>query len=162
MKTKEHLPILGVGPFYVASILLLTFLAVLGRKLPFLSSGNLVKFRIPLMILGGLCIGLAAWIWIQAVLIAKLDAHIKRNQLLTTGIYAWVRNPVYTAFMLLCTGITLLIGNAWFFILPFLYWGLLTVLMKNTEEKWLKDRYGNEYTEYCKKVNRCWPWIPRG
>lgn len=32
-----------------------------------------------------------------------------------------------------------MVGNAWFFILPFLYWGILTVLMKVTEEKWLKD-----------------------
>lgn len=20
--------------------------------------------------------------------------------------------------------------------------------------------YGNDYVEYCRKVNRCWPWIP--
>ena len=33
-------------------------------------------------------------------------------------------------------------------------------LMKATEEKWLSDLYGSEYGEYCKRVNRCWPWLP--
>ena len=28
------------------------------------------------------------------------------------------------------------------------------------EEKWLRDMYGKEYEDYCKRVNRCWPWLP--
>ena len=50
-------------------------------------------------------------------------------------------------------------------LLPFLfffYWIFMTVLMKYTEEKWLKNLYGREYEEYCRRVNRCIPWIPKG
>lgn len=46
-------------------------------------------------------------------------------------------------------------------ILPFLYWFFMTILMKNTEEKWLYELYGEEYKEYCRRVNRCIPFPGR-
>ncbi|WP_341349316.1 methyltransferase family protein [Pseudoramibacter alactolyticus] len=104
---------------------------------------------------------LGVFIWIQAVVVSRVDDHIKKNYLTTTGIYAWVRHPIYAAFMILCTGVLLMVGNAWFLILPFVYWLFMTVLMKNTEEKWLRRLYGQEYEVYCERVNRCWPWPPK-
>ena len=52
--------------------------------------------------------------------------------------------------------------DLFFLILPFAYWLFLTILLKNTEEKWLRELYGKEYEEYCRRVNRCWPWFPKG
>lgn len=161
MKKYEHLPIFGIGPAYVVSILLPTLVAALLRDHHVFASGRLITLRIPLLMIGVLFIILSAFIWIQAVIVSKLDENIQKNHLVTSGVYAWVRNPVYSAFMFLCIGILLVVGNAWFFILPFLYWWLLTALMKHTEEKWLKDRYGKAYIEYCRNVNRCWPWMPK-
>lgn len=152
---------LGVGPIYVCSITLLTLAAVLTRKLAVFSSGELEKIHIPLAILGICLMAFGVFMWIQAVVVSKVDDHIKKNYLATTGIYAWVRHPIYAAFMILCTGVLLLVGNAWFFILPFVYWLFMTVLMKHTEEKWLKRLYGQEYEAYCERVNRCWPRPPR-
>lgn len=45
----------------------------------------------------------------------------------------------------------------------FLVWksAAMTILMKETEEKWLAKLYGQEYRDYCKKVNRCLPWFPK-
>ena len=63
--------------------------------------------------------------------------------------------------MIACTGVILLIGNLYFLILPFVFWGFMTVLMKHTEEKWLRRTFGQPYDEYCKKVNRCIPWRRR-
>lgn len=34
-------------------------------------------------------------------------------------------------------------------------------LMTATEEKWLRGKFGKEYIEYCKKVNRILPWISK-
>ena len=141
MKKYEHLPIYGIGPVYVVSILLPTIIAILLRSIPVFTSGKLIILRIPRAIIGALFIILAAFIWIQAVIISRLDENIKKNHLVTSGVYAWVRNPIYSAFMILCTGILLVAGNAWFFILPFYYWWLLTVLIKRTEEKWLQKKY---------------------
>ena len=38
---------------------------------------------------------------------------------------------------------------------------ILTIVLKNTEEKWLLDLYGEEYARYKKHVNRCIPWFPK-
>ena len=46
-------------------------------------------------------------------------------------------------------------------LLPFLYWGFMTIFMKLTEEKWLYNLYGEECAAYCKKVNRCIPWFKK-
>ena len=40
-------------------------------------------------------------------------------------------------------------------------WFILTVVLINTEEKWLLKVYGDEYAEYKKRVNRCIPWFPK-
>ena len=159
--TKEHLPLYGVGPLYVFVMAALTLSAVLCRNTTLFSGGRLIAWRTPLTILGALLIALGIYMWIQAVFVAKVDDGIRENRLVTTGIYAWVRNPIYSAFLIACTGVLLIAGNAWFFILPFLYWLLMTVLMKGTEEKWLRKQYGKEYEDYCRQVNRCWPWFPK-
>ena len=161
VKKEQHLPFLGIGPIYVISILFLTLIALLLRDHPVFAAGRLNLLRVPLIIIGVLVILMSVFMWIQAVLVSKLHENIKENHLLTSGVYAWVRHPIYSAFMLLCTGLLLLAGNACLFVLPLIYWGLLTVLIMHSEEKWLKDLYGNEYLEYCRKVNRCWPWKPQ-
>lgn len=161
MKKKEHLPLLGVGPIYVMTIILPTTVCIYLNTLPAFASGKLSVLHIPLIIIGSFFLILSVFVWIQAAVISKLDENIKKNVLVTSGIYAWVRNPIYSAFMMLCTGVLLVVGNVWFIGLPILYWLWMTVLMKHTEEKWLLKKYGDEYSTYCKKVNRCWPWIPK-
>ena len=161
MKTQKHLPVFGVGPIYVLTIAVLTFAAYRMRDLPALSSGRIDAPRKPLLILGVILIVMGVFLWFQAAVVSRLLDGIVKNRLITTGIYAWVRNPLYTAFMIACTGVIFMAGNLWFFFLPFLYWGFMTVLMKRTEEKWLRNLYGKQYDDYCSRVNRCWPWFPR-
>jgi protein-S-isoprenylcysteine O-methyltransferase Ste14 len=158
MKKKEHLPLFCVGPIYVYSIAILTLLAFISRNLSVFEAGKLTSIKSLLIILGSILIIAGAIMWIMAVIVSKVDDNIKKNHLVTTGIYAWVRNPIYSAFMIANTGIILIIGNAFFFVLPFVYWLFMTVLMKHTEEKWLRNLYGQEYEDYCKRVNRCIPW----
>ena len=50
-------------------------------------------------------------LWIYAVPISKIDDGIKENRLVTTGAYALVRNPIYSAAMIACTGVILIIRN---------------------------------------------------
>ena len=161
MKTQKHLPIFGVGPIYVLTIAVLTFAAYRMRNLAALSSGRIDVLRKPLLILGIVLIVLGVFIWFQGAVVSRLLDGIVQNRLVTTGIYAWVRNPLYAAFMFACNGVVLMAGNLWFFFLPFLFWGFMTVLMKLTEEQWLRDLYGKQYDDYCSRVNRCWPWFPR-
>ena len=90
-----------------------------------------------------------------------LVKSIKSNQLKTNGAYAFVRNPCYAVFFLGSTGSLLIAHNPVLLILPVLFWLEMTIVLKNTEEKWLEELYGQEYIDYCKKVNRCIPWFPK-
>ncbi|MBO5496329.1 MAG: isoprenylcysteine carboxylmethyltransferase family protein [Oscillospiraceae bacterium] len=161
MKKQEHLPVYGVGPLYGCAVAALTLAAVLMRDLPLFASGRLEGPGPLPVVLGSILIAAGIALWIYAVPISKIDDGIKENRLVTTGAYAIVRNPIYSAIMLACTGVILILGNAWFLFLPFIFWLLMTVLMKATEEKWLRELFGREYDDYCRRVNRCWPWFPR-
>ena len=47
--------------------------------------------------------------------------------------------------------------NLWLLILIPAHWVILTIVLKNTEEKWLLEVYCNEYSDYKKRVNRLVP-----
>ena len=76
----------------------------------------------------------------------------------TDGIYAWVRNPMYSGWWMLITGISLMWHNIFLIPVIVINWGIMTVVLKATEEKWLHELYGQKYEEYCKCVNRCIPF----
>lgn len=159
MSKKEHLPIYGVGPIYVAVIIVCTVVGIGLSALGVLPYVILESTKLLFLIVGILFVLLGIYFWVSAIFQSKLDSNIRSNTLITTGVYAYVRNPIYSAFLLACTGVLLIYGNVLLLVLPFFYWGFMTVLMKNTEEKWLMELYGKEYQEYCKRVNRCIPWF---
>ena len=155
---KDHLPILGVGPLYVITIVMITNISIIFSTTRFIHVITFINMRWIFILIGILCFVIGITLWLRAVIIDRLDAHIIKNELVTTGVYAYVRNPVYSAFMFVCTGVLLIYGNLVLLLLPIIYWGFMTVLMKSTEEKWLEDLYGQEYIQYLQRVNRCIPW----
>ena len=155
---KGHLPILGVGPLYVVTIILMTIISITLSATGIIPVITFANFQWIFILIGILCFIIGITLWLKAVIIDRLDAHIIKNELVTTGVYAYVRNPVYSAFMFVCTGVLLIYGNLVLLVLPIFYWGFMTVLMKLTEEKWLEDLYGKEYIQYRQRVNRCIPW----
>ena len=155
---KGHLPILGVGPLYVITIILMTIISIILSATRFIPVITFTNMRWIFILIGILCFIIGITLWLKAVIIDRLDAHIIKNELVTTGVYAYVRNPVYSAFMFVCTGVLLIYGNLVLLVLPIIYWGFMTVLMKLTEEKWLEDLYGKEYVQYRQRVNCCIPW----
>lgn len=160
MNTQKHLPLYGVGPIYGIVVIALTAAGIVLSAFGRLPSGRYAGFLVPANSLAALLIVFGITLWIKAVIQSKIDNNILKNHLVTTGVYAWVRNPIYSAFLFACTGALLLAHNLWLLLLPPLYWAFLTVLMKRTEEKWLLAQYGAEYKDYCKRTNRCIPWFP--
>lgn len=155
---KGHLPILGVGPLYVVTIILMTIISITLSATGIIPVITFANFQWIFILIGILCFIIGITLWLKAVIIDRLDAHIIKNELVTTGVYAYVRNPVYSAFMFVCTGVLWIYGNLVLLVLPIIYWGFMTVLMKLTEEKWLENLYGKEYVQYRQRVNRCIPW----
>ncbi len=161
MKNKEQLPLYGVGPIYGIGISAISILFMILSRKSVLSSGTIPSLKIPFAVLAVMFIICGIVIWISAVIVSKIDDGIKTNTLVTNGIYAHCRNPIYTAITFVNIGALLFMNNLWLLILPIVYSLFMTVLMKNTEEKWLYGMFGEEYALYCKKVNRCIPWFKR-
>lgn len=160
MKKKEHLPFFGIGPFYVGIVVLMTVAGMILSSRGYLDSGLISWARLPMLVLGIVMIVLGAVIYGSALFMSRIDDGIRNNRLVTDGIYAWVRNPLYVGCMFVCIGILMTAGNVWLLVLPLIFWWLMAVMMKHTEEKWLHELYGKEYDEYCRRVNRTWPWVP--
>ena len=158
---KNHLPLYGVGPVYVAVIITVTMAGILLSQFKIIAYLSFPIIRMVLLMIGFLLVAVGAALWFLAVFRAKIDDGITNNHLVTDGVYALVRNPIYSTFLSVCTGTLMIYGNLWLLILPVMHWLFLTVLMKCTKEKWLKNLYGAEYEEYCRRVNRCIPWLPK-
>ena len=156
-QTKKHLPMYGVGPLYVSIILITTIIFIFLSYLNYIPSYNIKELSTSIIMLGIILIIVSIYMWCKAVIKDNIDKYIIKNKLLTTGIYSYTRNPIYSAFTILSLGLILIANNCFLLILPVLYYLFLTVLMILTEEKWLKEVFGSEYEEYKKKVNRIIP-----
>ena len=159
-ENQEHLPVMGVGPVCIAIMIAFTAAGIALVKFNMLTSGDVGGGVITVLfvIAGILCIAGGIILWYAAVFSAKIDITIKSNRLETGGVYAIVRNPIYSAFLFICIGALLFCRNWYVLILPPLFWAYLTVFMKLTEERWLSERFGEEYKAYSKRVNRFIPW----
>lgn len=151
----------GIGPYLIYGIAILNavviFLTSYVFKIGILEEAWVLVFRIA----GGIMIALGTLVWFIAAVLSGMDENITENKLKTNGIYAWVRNPMYTGGWFIMIGISFMWHNYWMIPMIVMDWAILTIVLKNTEEKWLLDLYGEEYVRYKKHVNRCIPWFPK-
>jgi protein-S-isoprenylcysteine O-methyltransferase Ste14 len=77
-------------------------------------------------------------------------------EMITTGIFAISRNPLYLGGVLFLAGISLLFNFVWGLIslLPSFVAGHFLLIAP--EEKYLSARFGERYRAYASKVNRWW------
>ena len=158
VKEGQKLPLFGVGPYIVYGMAAVTTVGIIlfcyVFKIGILSAPWTYIFRV----VGTVLITLGAVIWFIGAVRSGMDENITENRLKTDGIYAWVRNPMYSGWWFIITGISLMWANAWLLAIPVINWALMTVALIHTEEKWLLDLYGEEYAQYKRQVNRCIPW----
>lgn len=157
MNDNNHLPVFGVGPYVIGLILVITilgFVLSIHYVIPVFKSNLFI-----LSVFGFLLIVIGTIFWLSANVSSNIDSNIKNNQLVTTGIYSKVRHQIYVAFLYAITGSILIFDNLFLLFLPVIYWLFLTVVIKNTEEKWLIEWYGDYYLLYSKKVNRFIPKV---
>ena len=148
---------------------LLTF-AMLGFLLPFvwmatswLSFADYPSHLMPLL-LGSTC--LAAGLWLFHRSHADLGTNwsitlqLRANHsLVTRGVYAHVRHPMYSALFLYSIGQVLALPN-WLagasYLVPFT---LLFALRVGAEERMMLDTFGAEYSAYAARTKRIIPRI---
>ena len=159
-KESGHLPFFGIGPLYVGLVCGLTAAGVWASDSGLLESGLVPGLKVPMRV-AGVLVGLTGLIiWLLALVGSRIDDGIRNNRLVTDGIYAWCRNPLYTGWMFMAIGVAMLWYNLWLMVLPLVFWWLMGFMMRRTEERWLRRLYGAEYDAYCRRVNRVWPWFP--
>ncbi len=75
------------------------------------------------------------------------------DKLITAGIFAFSRNPIYVAFGFVLLGQFLLFSN--WILLVYLIAGIwLFQRQVLREEEYLRKHYGQQYSEYCQRVRR--------
>lgn len=158
---KNKMPIFGVGPIYVGVCLILTIAGIILNKVGLIKTGQIRGNNLIFALISAIFIIFGIYLWIGAVVVKKINQKVKEEKLITDGVFSIVRNPVYSAFLFIFTGILIYQKNAWLLILPFIYWLFMSILMKKTEEVWLKEKFKNEYEDYMKKVNRVIPWLKK-
>jgi protein-S-isoprenylcysteine O-methyltransferase Ste14 len=77
--------------------------------------------------------------------------------LITTGIFAWTRNPIYVSLDLLPIGTFFVEGRLIFLLLAVVNVALFHQLIRR-EERFLVDPYGDAYRDYCARVGRYVKW----
>lgn len=75
------------------------------------------------------------------------------DKLITTGVFAFSRNPIYVAFAFILLGQFLIFSN-WILLvyISAAIWLFHRQVLR--EEDYLKKHYGKEYLEYCDRVRR--------
>ena len=108
---------------------------------------------------------------IMAITIRSLSAHRafgdeiyrseEESKLVTTGPYAYTRNPLYLSSTILFIGWTLLLRLTFLLIVTTLFLPLFVRAAKWEEEE-LTDRFGEEYLSYKERVPFFLPRLRRG
>lgn len=81
------------------------------------------------------------------------------KELVVSGFYQYVRNPMYVGALLIQVGNIIWFGS----LAQAVYWLFLFIgfnlFIRANEEPYLRKTFGARYEEYCEEVPR---WIPRG
>lgn len=81
------------------------------------------------------------------------------HQLVTDGIYSFIRHPIYTSYILLFLGFCLMLQSLWgsglLLMLCVVWFGNRIAI----EEQMLEERFGEEYHSYSQQTKRLFPYI---
>jgi protein-S-isoprenylcysteine O-methyltransferase Ste14 len=118
---------------------------------------------------------LLAWLGVPTLILSlwlfsRSNADLGRNwsaslkvreghQLVTGGVYRYVRHPMYSSFLLLGIAQFLLVPN-WLAGTSGLAGTVLLVLLRlRREEAMMLDQFGDPYRDYCERTPRIIPWL---
>jgi protein-S-isoprenylcysteine O-methyltransferase Ste14 len=82
----------------------------------------------------------------------------KATYLVRQGVFSFTRNPMYVGLLLVLIGWGVWLQSASVWIVPPLFWMIITYGQIAAEERALHRLFGDSYTEYCREVPR---WVGR-
>ncbi|MDR3391114.1 MAG: isoprenylcysteine carboxylmethyltransferase family protein [Sulfuriferula sp.] len=94
----------------------------------------------------------AAWtIWRHRTTVNPYKAAVT---LVTCGPFAYTRNPIYVADMLVYLAATVLMGSVWPLCFVPAVWAIMRYAVIAHEEAHLTAKFGQAYVDYCARVRR--------
>jgi protein-S-isoprenylcysteine O-methyltransferase Ste14 len=150
----DHPKITLDAPVLLLPAILLAFALQLLLPLPFFPS---LPSRIigTILFLGGFALGFPA---LRGMLKARTspNPHHPVNALVRDATYRFTRNPMYLGMLISYAGLFIFFQDPWFILfLPVLFW-LFTSLVIIPEEKYLEEKFGQDYLKFKSRVHR---WI---
>lgn len=90
-----------------------------------------------------------------------LMPNVPTERLVGTGLYRYVRNPMYVGDVVVLIGEAVLFWSVDMTLYTFVVWLGFDLFIRLYEEPTLRRRHGEEYERYCARVRRWWPRIPQ-
>ena len=108
-----------------------------------------------ILIIAGIGLGLVFFVSFKKAGI-RIEPWRPTNHMVTSGVYAYTRNPAYLSFCIIIIGLGFIYNSLWilFSFIPASY--LVWVLVIKKEEAYLEAKFGEKYTHYKEQVRR---WI---
>lgn len=85
------------------------------------------------------------------------NRQVYAKKLVTDGIFAHSRNPLYLGNILIVIGLGIAAHSIPFYIIGIPFFLFMYAAIIRAEEHFLADKFGDEYREYCMSVNRLIP-----
>jgi protein-S-isoprenylcysteine O-methyltransferase Ste14 len=85
------------------------------------------------------------------------DNRVSADDLVTDGIYAHVRNPMYLGNLLIASGICLMYGSPWLYAGVFPLFVLIYFSIVAEEERFLATKFGAAFEDYRRTTSRFLP-----
>jgi len=86
-----------------------------------------------------------------------VNKQIYAQRLVQEGMFATSRNPLYVGNILVLVGLFLIHNNPLAYVLGGIFFLFSYRAIVAAEERYLRGQFGQEYEDYCRRVNR---WIP--
>ncbi|HBZ69410.1 MAG TPA: isoprenylcysteine carboxyl methyltransferase [Deltaproteobacteria bacterium] len=116
-------------------------------------------FGLALMALG-IVVTLVAQIEMGASWRVGVDPS-ERTELVTKGLFAWVRNPIYTAMLTTLLGLVLVVPNILAAVAFFVAFVALELHVRKVEEPYLSRLHPEQFRAYARRVGRFIPQVGR-
>ena len=139
--------------YFLAGIVTMVLLHNLVPVAPVLGGSNRLIGAIPLLL--GLALNITSAV-IFRVSGTPLRPGSEATLLVQSGTFRMTRNPMYLGFSLALLGIALLLGSLSPLIVPPVFVVLIQVHFIRKEERWMEQRFGDEYLAYKRRTRR---WI---
>lgn len=140
----------GIGPLFALLTILYSMVVYYLTKISNLMFTGFENFGIFLIVIG-FCLFLYNAL--------TIDKYFNNKKLRTTGLYGYVRNPIYASWIvLIIPGIVLYWGSIPGLMIPFVSYFIHYMLISK-EDNYLLGLFGTEYVQYRLKVNSIIPKI---